>query len=342
MDLNEMYTMLSAYRPAPVEALPDYLDKGFSYPTVRNEDGLIVFPSMPSNSITHWITTPEGRLTIYQPQAGAWQYKFGRQCCTPLHRHESIELGYVVKGQIRQIFSGVEYLFPEGSFWLSDCSSCHQDVIGREELQTVFFGFNTAAFNRNFLQKLDGTSADAFFQTALVHQKKIRRYIMFTPPGDEPPKARALVEQMAREYAERETGFDLIVMGLLSRLLSILFGQYHAQYIGQDADDSSSLLYVKILAYLDGRYADVNLKELAEHFHYSTDFISRVIKRGSGLSYASFIQKLRMDKAAQLLCSTQLSVEKVMEQVGYQNRKFFSDLFVRYKGMPPSDYRKLV
>ena len=339
MSFHQIYESVVSAEHLPLALLPRYEDTGTPFSEMK--DGVLVFYSKNDIQEFHWITDEEGRLTLYVPgnRPHMSEFRFEEGYRTPLHRHDYIELGYVVEGSICQIFSGIPFEFPAGSFWLSDTSCVHQDLMRKEKLHTVFFSFSKQFFNKVFLKDLTGTPAETFFYTALDQQNKVRQYLKFEPQQEELPAIRDLIEQLGQECDEKEIGYQSVLTGLLVRLLAMLFREYRLSYTSNDQISNSDLLYVKILAYLDRHYAEVNLQSLADEFHYTTDFISRIIKRNSGLSYAAFIQKMRVEKAAELLRMTELPVEEIMLQVGYQNRSFFGELFKRYLGVFPLDYR---
>jgi len=50
---------------------------------------------------------------------------------------------------------------------------------------------------------------------------------------------------------------------------------------------------------------------------------------------------VRIEKAKELLKTSQLSIYEIAERVGYQDAKHFSRLFAKHEGIKPNEYRKL-
>ena len=48
-----------------------------------------------------------------------------------------------------------------------------------------------------------------------------------------------------------------------------------------------------------------------------------------------------MNKAKELLCNDENSVQDVADQIGYRDLKYFSRLFKKTTGISPSEYKKL-
>lgn len=96
---------------------------------------------------------------------------------------------------------------------------------------------------------------------------------------------------------------------------------------------------VKIVA--NNRYYDASLciASIADEMKMSPGYIGKLFKQIEGISIADYINKLRIDEAAKMLASTDYSVKKVMEQVGYVNESTFYSKFKKYTGMTPKEFR---
>lgn len=66
----------------------------------------------------------------------------------------------------------------------------------------------------------------------------------------------------------------------------------------------------------------------------------RRFQKATGLSPLQYVQTLRLEEAKQILESSDVSVESIAEEVGYEDTSFFSRLFRREVGLTPSQYRR--
>ena len=97
----------------------------------------------------------------------------------------------------------------------------------------------------------------------------------------------------------------------------------------------------KIIRYLDENYAcDINLKTIADTFHLNALYLGRILKLETGCSFTDYINRLRIDRAQELLSHTDLSAKQIAEKVGYGNDKYFNTQFKKYTDMTPGEYRK--
>lgn len=67
---------------------------------------------------------------------------------------------------------------------------------------------------------------------------------------------------------------------------------------------------------------------------------TRRFTRATGLSPMAYIQTLRLEEAKQMLETTDMPVEAVANEVGYEDASFFGRLFKRKVGLTPAQYRK--
>lgn len=78
---------------------------------------------------------------------------------------------------------------------------------------------------------------------------------------------------------------------------------------------------------------------LAASANMSPSHFSRVFREETGTSPARFVARVRLERAAQLLASTNASVARVGAQVGIDDANYFSRIFRRTYGDSPSQYR---
>lgn len=82
------------------------------------------------------------------------------------------------------------------------------------------------------------------------------------------------------------------------------------------------------------------IEDLARRFGMNTTTLKTVFKDVYGTSLASHIKEHRMEKAAELLAGTDLSISEVASMVGYESQGKFSATFKEFFGMIPSEYKK--
>jgi two-component system response regulator YesN len=89
-------------------------------------------------------------------------------------------------------------------------------------------------------------------------------------------------------------------------------------------------------------YADkeVTLEKIADMIHISPIYLSRLIKQEFGTTFVSLVTQARIQKAVQLLNTTDMSVNEIAELCGYDTQHYFSTTFKKMMGVSPNQYRK--
>ncbi|KPC99726.1 Arabinose operon regulatory protein [Geobacillus sp. BCO2] len=86
--------------------------------------------------------------------------------------------------------------------------------------------------------------------------------------------------------------------------------------------------------------SDLTLESVAQFLHVSPVYLSRMIKQELGISFIHLLTKIRMEKAAELLLSTELPIHEISERVGYDTQHYFSTAFKKVMGVSPNQYRR--
>ncbi|MFD1954803.1 response regulator [Paenibacillus thailandensis] len=96
-----------------------------------------------------------------------------------------------------------------------------------------------------------------------------------------------------------------------------------------------------MIQYIHDNYAkDITLADLADKVFISRNYLSHIFKNITGDSFNTYLTRVRMEKAKELLMEHKMLVYEVAEKVGYQNVPYFSTLFKKYSGMNPTDLVK--
>lgn len=311
--------------------------------TIQIEDSqVVIYPRANYPGAGMWLSTPDGHIRIYASDPGneAIFHRFIIKDMQPgpVHQHDSIELGYVVYGCARQIFWGREHCFNPGDFWLVDQNCYHCDVCSRSDLFTVYISISSEVFDSAFLRTIGNSEIHRFLCLALLKQKKKRQFLHFIPrrSGNGP----RVMEQLLAEIVGKDAGYEMIVKGLLERLLNILSTEYDFFLSSQEKRQRNDLLFHEIDKYIHENYATASIQNLIERFHYNEDFYNRLIKAYSGETYSVYLKKVKMTEACRLLLDKSLSVEQIALRLGYQSRSHFYRVFQEAFNMTPANYRK--
>lgn len=84
----------------------------------------------------------------------------------------------------------------------------------------------------------------------------------------------------------------------------------------------------------------ITIEELAREFYMNPTTLKTVFKDVYGNSIAAHIKEHRMEKAAELLTTTELSINEIAAKVGYESQSKFSATFKEFYQKTPGEFRR--
>lgn len=146
-----------------------------------------------------------------------------------------------------------------------------------------------------------------------------------------------LLESMIRIQREKPFAWEIDMKCAMLSLLKLVLCDQRRQGINPQGRGMEH--YSAITAYLFDHYSEsVDFKKLSQMFGYSYSSFRKKFKDKSGKSPHEYLTDLRMQEAVTLLCSRRYTVSEVAWMVGYEDVSYFSRLFRKRKGCPPSAF----
>lgn len=84
----------------------------------------------------------------------------------------------------------------------------------------------------------------------------------------------------------------------------------------------------------------VTLRDTAKHLSMSPEHLSRSFKKENGVGFNKYVNLLRLQKAEELLRTTERSVSEIAEECGFDDSNYFSLKFKELYGVPPKTLRR--
>jgi two-component system response regulator YesN len=87
---------------------------------------------------------------------------------------------------------------------------------------------------------------------------------------------------------------------------------------------------------------NITIQKIASHVYMNPTYFSEYFKTQTGETVLDFVTRIRIEKARELLLSTDLKIYDISEKVVYSDTKHFSKLFKRQYGETPSKYKEKI
>ncbi|MBR6761285.1 MAG: helix-turn-helix domain-containing protein [Oscillospiraceae bacterium] len=256
-----------------------------------------------------------------------------------LYRHSHVdfsELVIVLDGKATHIVEEEHYHISKGDVFVisNDTTHAYENAVNFHICNIMFSpSFLTAAAPE--------LSQTAGFQALFVLEPECSHSYRFCSrlklDSAQFSKVYSDVFMLYQEYTEEQIGWHTAVQAEFLKLVVMLSRMYDVEHITQE---DSLLRLAPALAYIEQHYDQpCSLSELAELTYYSERHFIRLFQELYSCNPTTYVKKLRMQKAQELLATTQLPITEIAARCGYPDSNYFSRIFKQQNNMTPKQYR---
>jgi len=148
---------------------------------------------------------------------------------------------------------------------------------------------------------------------------------------------KSLIENAREELSGRPEGYEAMVISRIMELVVLLMRNYITRDSARSgfAHEASVVFdYVK-----QNYHHPLSMEDLTGLSGMSESHVLRLFKRYLGCPPFQYINKLRLDEAADVLIQTDKSITEIALDIGYNDSNYFSRLFRKHHGLSPREYR---
>ena len=253
------------------------------------------------------------------------------------HKHMFFEMAYVLSGSCKHIIDGKPEILTQGDLCLIAPNVSHGIELNDDSiLINILVRYST--FIDIFLNTIRDKSKIALFFLSSLYGKANIRYLLYRTGGD--PVIQNYILDMFHEQLRPDEYSDRINCSLLTIFFTQLTRRHGDKVMIPDSVTEKISYADDMLGYILRHYSSVSLSSLAEEFHFSVPYCSKIIKEISGSSFSELLTNIRMQQGMNLLAHTQLSIADISDHVGYKNPETFIRCFSRQYHMTPTQFRR--
>jgi len=135
----------------------------------------------------------------------------------------------------------------------------------------------------------------------------------------------------------------LLVSGTLQEMTQLLlerFDNWVCSIASQQSEETGRGLIAKATEYIASRYHhDLGIDEVSEYVGLSASHFCVLFKQETGMTFLDYLTRMRMEKACSILRHSEVKVYQIAPLVGYQDPRYFAQVFKKMTGMTPTEYR---
>lgn len=268
-------------------------------------------------------------INIFSIEFDKWEYG--------LHKHNFYELIYVEEGSGEHILNDVSHSFSKDDVFLLTPNDAHEFVFA-EKVKFIYLKFTEQVFLEKLSVNKKTYWEEALRNVLLQFENKNSNIICCI---EDKKHIFSLLQIMLYEFTNNSLFNYEAILELFGAVMIIItrnINQQKTVSIGFDKNIekiNNILTYIRINA-VDNSKMDI--KNMANYFLMSPNYISIFVKKHSGLSIQKHIMQTKIKSAEKLLKQQRFAISEIAEKLGFNDASHFNKFFKKYKGANPSDF----
>jgi two-component system response regulator YesN len=103
--------------------------------------------------------------------------------------------------------------------------------------------------------------------------------------------------------------------------------------------DRHAYLVQQVITFVENHYREpLSLKTLSYEFNITAPYLGKLFRDETGETFTSWLNNLRIEKAVELMKTTDYTVREIALKTGYVNSNYFYRIFKKYMNVNPGEY----
>ena len=244
------------------------------------------------------------------------------------HFHSDIEIFTPLEGSVMITSSNRRSIVEPGDFFIVNRNEAHSLVRTGTSNMLLALQFSPN-FCREYYPQL---SRIRILQSHIVRRNNPRLHA----------ELRSNFAFMLRCMGEKQEGYQLSLMSALNSISSAIVrhGDYESQN-NASSEEKTRMRLASIIDYIQKNYTNnISLAELAEMENLDMSYLSHFIKNKLGITFREYVNRLRLERAADLVANTRMRMIDICIDCGYSDYRYLNKAFMEEFKMTPSQMRE--
>lgn len=255
-----------------------------------------------------------------------------------LHSHSFFEIVYIVEGFCTNQVSGQNITLKKGDVCIIAPDTMHAVSAFFDDSLIMNLLVRTSTFETAFFGTLANNDTLASFFSRALYASSSESYLLFHTMED--IEIQHIFFEMYQEFHSALHYSERMMNAMATTFFITLLRKYEKNVIVPNPQGNgleNNIIF--ILNYLFYNFQNISLKELSLFFNYSERQMARILKDYTGKTFVAIIQDIKLQKACELLANPNVSIQKIVDIIGYSNVSHFYNLFKTQYNMTPTEYR---
>jgi len=252
------------------------------------------------------------------------------------HSHSDNQIIYYIKGSGKEIIDKKKFNVLPGTIIFIPEKKEHSFIPSAGTSAEVFtLRFETT---RNIIKKIKNKEKGFLNILKLLYSKKPN---LWCPSLKRREEIEYIIKNINEVLKEKKFGYLIALNGYIF----LLFRCFLLSRIEKKKDEKFSIkdkLFININNYLKENFnKKIHSKDVASLFGISQNYLQKIIKTYTGYSFTRYFNGIKIDYAKKLLKDTTLEIKEIAGKIGIYDINYFSRLFKKIEGLPPSKIREI-
>lgn len=259
-----------------------------------------------------------------------------------MHKHEFIEVVYVVSGRAKHIIDGKEYHVKAGDISVINRMEEHcfcADEKSDEEFSTYDLMFTPDFLNDTLLDGEDfSTLSKSFLFYSLFPDKNgyIKRLNLIKNCNFE---FGSIFDKIYNEYKNCPTGYINLIRVYTAELIIKLFRKMESSETTKLSGSQKDIVN-SVIDYIKVNYnINIKMEDISQKLFFNKNYIGKIFKQETGMPVSEFLREIRINEICRQLIDTDSKVCDIAARCGYNDMKSFYSAFKKHTGLTPKEYR---
>lgn len=256
----------------------------------------------------------------------------------PIHRHNYIEIIYMCSGETTHIINGNTTITLQTGELLFLNQNVTQEILPAGENDVAVNFMVLPEFFDKVVTMIEEENVLRDFLIGSLKQDKSLVDFLHCQVTDILP-IQNLIENMIWSIVNKQPNnrnINQTTMGLL--FLQLI--NYTETMNQNDPRPHDQSIILSVMRYIEDTYKTGTLEEISNILKQPDYYISKMLKFHTGYTFKNLLQTKRLNQSAFLLSTTTLTIEDIIDVVGYNNSSYFHRIFRERFGMTPKTYRE--
>lgn len=243
-----------------------------------------------------------------------------------LHTQHCDEITYAISGSADFVSGNERIRVDAGKIHFIRKGQQHKiEALQDENFRYICIGFEPASDNKDTRAFYDACNGCDYFVTK------------------DNGTIKTLSEFLIREFYNSDDYSGEMINRYMSQILITLtriLSDKEDVYSKNHSKKSGNYAMYRMLRYVDREYLQItSVRHISQALSYSEYYLSHLFKEKMGVTLKEYLVKKKIAYAAEILRTSELTVEQITDQLNFSCPRTFRRAFKQYTGMTPTEYK---